>query len=273
MEIMSNLTKQVIDQIEFYINEDGSFTGLSVRGLARLCGINVSSIKRLLDSIDNKTVAADILKPLQNKDLAVALDDNVKVIDSDTSAVIIEYYAFDSKVSNETALYSFRKFASKGISTWIKDVVGFKDTSYNKDTLSVLNELLNRMKVLEKETVDLRLLKTKTTTVYLGLDKLIDNLIKEEDNLLPPEDKDTLARNYTVTEWLREYKGIRDLDLSFRSKLAIMASQNYKALKGTDPEKGIRRHSNGKINNGVTVYYLEDLPILDLAFNTLFLKK
>ena len=131
----------------------------------------------------------------------------------------------------------------------------------------------NLVELIIKEIKEIKEEIKKLRELYLTEFDLDDLLVevKDEINLLPPEDTDD--RNYTITEWLKECKGILDIDLSLRSKLSIMASQNYKTLKGVDPEKAIRRHTNGKINNQVTVYEQEDLPILELAFNRLFIKK
>lgn len=263
----------IVEEIEFYVSNDGLKTGLSQNGLAILCGVKESTIRELLNKSMLGQNQIDILKPLLNKDLwfEVEAENNAKVVKSEYAAKVIEYYAFESKATNNTAKYSFRKFATIGIEKWIKDIAGYRETKLSS-TDELLGQLLLKFEGLEKETKELRTLRGKTKTVYLGLDKLLDDLVKEEDDLLPPEDKNSLDRKYTLTEWLREEKGIYDISPSLKSKLAIMVSQNFKALKYKDPEKGIRKHKNGKINNGVSLYSITDFPILDMSLTKILLK-
>ena len=264
---MTDLMKPVeINEIKFYVSNDGLQTGLSQNGLAILCGIDEKTIRKLLNKLSTETEVIETLKSLQGKEFWFGLDaeNNAKVVKSEYAAKIIEYYAFDSKAANNTAKYSFRKFATIGIEKWIKEITGYKETKLSS-TDELLGQLLLKFEGLEKETKELRTLRGKTKTVYLGLDKLLDDLVKEEDDLLPPDDKDSLNRKYTLTEWLREEKDIYDISASLKSKLAIMVSQNFKALKYKDPEKGIRKHKNGKINNGVSLYSFADFGILDMA--------
>lgn len=265
----------IVEEIEFYVSDSGETTGMSLSGLARLCGVNLSTIQKLTSKVNNATtkVTSESLESLQDKVFSKnqSTDNNSKIVDSEACAAIIEYYAFDSKAKNEKALFTYRKFAKKGIATWIKEVTGFENV-LGKQAFDILKDMYSELLELKQETKELRTLRGKTKTVYLGLDKLLDDLGKEEDDLLPPEDKDSLNRKYTLTEWLREEKDIYDISPSLKSKLAIMVSQNFKALKYKDPEKGIRKHKNGKINNGVSLYSITDFPILDMSLTKILLK-
>ena len=135
-----------------------------------------------------------------------------------------------------------------------------------KDQFNLLNLIIEEIKEIKLNIQELK--------KYYQTDNidLLNDLVKEEEDLLPPEDKDSLNRKYTLTEWLREEKDIYDISSSLKSKLAIMVSQNYKAMKHKDPEKGIRRHKNGKINNGVQIYEVGDFPILDMSLTKILLK-
>lgn len=270
---MTDLMKSVVvDEIEFYVSNDGDEVGISISGLARLCGVAQQTISKALKEVEMDTVSTRIKTLKLSPDKLFSLhpaENNAKVVTGTVATRLIKYYAYESKYSNDIAKYSLDKFLELGFDNWVKNITGFDQPK--QDATELLSKMYSEFLELKHETVELRKLRKKTKDSYKGLDKLIDDLVKDEINLLPPEDSDD--RNYTITEWLKECKGILDIDLSLRSKLSIMASQNYKTLKGVDPEKAIRRHTNGKINNQVTVYEQEDLPILELAFNRLFIKK
>lgn len=262
----------VVEEIEFYVSNTGDDVGISISGLARLCGVAQQTISQVLKEVEVDTVSTRVKTLKLSPDKLFSLhpaENNAKVVTSLVATRLIKYYAYESRYCNETAKYSLDKFLELGFDNWVKTITGFNQPKEDANTL--ITKMYLEFQELKHETLELRKLRQKTKDSYKGLDKLIDDLVKEESNLLPPEDSNN--RNYTITEWLRECKGILDIDLPLRSKLSIMASQNYKTLKGVDPEKDIRKHSNGKINNGVTVYYEEDLPILELAFNRLFIKK
>jgi len=271
---MTNLMKPVIvDEIEFYVSNDGTEVGVSISGLARLCGITQQAISNVLKEVESDTTKSRLktLQLLPDKLFSIQpAENNAKVINGIVATRLIKYYAYESKYSNKTAKYSLDKFLELGFNNWVKAVTGFENVSVNNDDL--ISKLYFEFIELKEETKELRKLKAKTTTSYLGLDKLITDLIKEEDDLLPPNNTSVLKRKYTLTEWLREEKGILDISPSFRSRLAIMVSQNYKTLKNNDPEKESRKHKDGRINNGVQVYAIEDLPILEWSFNRVFQK-
>ncbi len=262
----------IVDEIEFYVSNDGQEVGISISGLARLCGVAHQTISKALKEVEEDAISNRVktLKLSPDKLFTMhSAENNAKVVTGTVATRLIKYYAYESKYSNEIAKYSLDKFLELGFDNWVKNITGFDQPKV--DSTDLISKMYLEFQELKHETIELRKLRKKTKDSYKGLDKLIDDLVKDEANLLPPEDTDD--RNYTITEWLRECKGIIDIELSLRSKLAIMASQNYKTLKGVDPAKDVRRHASGKINNGVTIYEAEDLPILELAFNRLFIKK
>ena len=132
-----------VDGIEFYVSIDGTQSGMSESGLARLCGVNRFAIRLLIKKINepgNKELPK-ILEPFTGKTLELQEADNknqAKILSSDLCAAIVEYYAFESKASNETARFSFRKFGSKGMDLWIKEVTG-----YQKDQIPESKEILS----------------------------------------------------------------------------------------------------------------------------------
>ena len=269
---MTLLKPVTVEEIEFYVSDDGTDVGISISGLARLCGVTHQAISTVFKEVERDANSKQVktLKLTPDKLFSMqAAENNAKVVTSIVATRLIRYYAYESKYANETAKYSLEKFLELGFDNWVKQITGYADNSV--DTSDLLSKMYEELLDLKKETKELRALKAKTKENYKGLDKLIDTLSKEEDDLLPPDNKDSIERDYTVTEWLREEKGIYDISTSFRSKLAIMISQHYKTTTDKEPTKGIRRHSNGKINNGVQVYKIQDFPIMDWCLTRLLL--
>ena len=262
-----------VNEIEFYVSNDGLQTGLSQNGLALLCGIDEKSIRKLLDKLNSGSdfELIESLRHIPGKDLWYVTDaqNNAKVVKAEYAAKVIEYYAFESKASNNTAKYSFRKFATMGIEKWIKEITGYEEKQLST-TDDLLKQLLLKFDGLEKETKELGTIRGKTKTCYIGLDNMLDTL-SEEENLLPSETKEELEKTYTLTEWLREYKGINDLSSGKKHSLALSISQTYNQLKEEKPKRECRRSKDGKINNGVSVYTLKDFWILEKSFSLVML--
>jgi hypothetical protein len=106
----------VVDEIEFYVSSDGSYTGMSQDGLSRLCGVNLKTIQDLLPKIGVTGYGgSETLEALPRKDQwsEVEAPNNAEVIPAEVCAAIIKYYAFESKVANDTAKYAFRKFVRR----------------------------------------------------------------------------------------------------------------------------------------------------------------
>lgn len=258
----------VVDEIEFYVDSTGSTTGMSRRGLARLCGVNHTSISALLDQdkLVHK-ILPESLKPLQNKDLWLQLvsDNGAEVLPSQLCACVIEYYAFDSKARNDTALFSFRKFAGKGIHNWIKEITNHADNKEELALLDSIKEVLREVKELKQTTIKYENIRGKTTVVFPNLDEMLEQMSIEE-NLLP----DDSSYDLTATEWLAT-KGIT-LDKSKRHKFAGMLAETYKSTVGLEPRKTVRISKEGKKNNGVLVYKPSQFPILQMCLNKLLMQ-
>lgn len=264
-----------VDEIDFYVSDDGKEVGISISGLAELCGVKKQSIQELISNIEESgNTNAKSLKALSSKDLWCQTDktmNNAKVIKPDAATNIIYYYAFESKAANEKAKFSLMKFASIGFEKWVKNVVGFEE----KEVLStdeVLRTLLLEFKELKKETKELRNIKGKTKTYYVGFYDMVTTL-GEEENLLPDDNTDEFEKTYTLTEWLREFKDIESLGSKAKHNLALSISQTYKQFTNEVPRKEIRRDKNGKINNGVYVYTFRDFWILEKSFNLVMFPK
>lgn len=126
---MSKILKQVTtDGVEFFTKEDTGESGMSQSGLAILCGVGQNAISQLIDTVITSS-CPEFLKPLQNIDVALITSssefNNATILKSEVCALILEWYAFESQRTNDVAKDSFRKFAKKGIDTWIQEITGW----------------------------------------------------------------------------------------------------------------------------------------------------
>jgi hypothetical protein len=268
------MVQKEVDGIEFYVSTDGKQSGMSISGLARLCGVSRPSLQDLLQKIQLNEGAGkktpEMLKVLSSKDLYLQVDanNNAQVISADICAVIVEYYAFESKASNDTARFSFRKFSNKGMDLWIKEVTGYQKDQIpeSKEIVSLLQQLLVKVDNLEKDSKEYKNLRGRTVKVFPALDKTLEELAVEEECL--PEEN---PQNYTLVEWIVATKKGVILDNSSKHRLALLASETFKSVTGKEPKKECRQDkTTKKRTNSVSVYSYAEFPILQLAWNKLF---
>ena len=123
----TSIIRQVEDGVEFYTVEATGESGMSVRGLAKLCGVEHSTISRLISNLVRDT-APKRLKALVGNDLNLVREfskngGKVTVIRSEACSLIIKHYAFEG---SEIAEYSLERFTTSGINTWIQDITGWQ---------------------------------------------------------------------------------------------------------------------------------------------------
>jgi len=268
------MVQKEVDGIEFYISDDAKLTGLGINGLARLCGVNLYAMQKLLLQVNEPTnrELPKNLQPFTGKVFelleSTTNKDNAKVISSELCAAVVEYYAFDSKAANDTAKFSFRKFASKGINSWIKEITGYNESQIpeSKEIISILREVLLEVSELKQISKEYKNLRGKTVRIFPALDKTLEELAVEEECL--PEAK---PQNYTLTEWVNLSKSGITLDKSTRHRFALLVSETYKSVTGNEPKKEHRQDKiTKKRNNSVSVYSYTEFPILQLSWNKLF---
>lgn len=268
---MTNITfeQKTQDGIEFYVSEDGKQTGMSVRGLARCCGVSSSSVSSLVcnEGVSGKTLP-QWLQPYMGQVFEVSgKDGSPKVVSSKVCARIITYYAYESKnAMNDIAKSTAEKFMAMGIDNWIKDLVGFEKVEEKDDRLAnAIEVLISSVDGLKTEVEELKPivkkynhLKTGITVRFPGVETLIDDAEKNQ-HLLASSDQ----VNLTLTEWLATKRV--NMERGGYCKFGRMVAETFRSCKLTEPKKTNKKKANGKWSNNVTVYNQDHFPILEMA--------
>lgn len=270
---MDQLTFQVEKHngIEFYVSNDGKTTGMSVRGLARCCGVSSSSITAIVgnDGVIGKTLPQWLESYTGQVFEGDRRDGLPLIISSKVCARIINYYAYESKnAKNETARKTAETFVVIGIDNWIKDLAGFKQEITDEKRLTqAINVLVNTVGELKIEVEELKPivkkynnLKNGVTVKFPGVETIVNDL--EGVTCLPNADD---MENATLSEWLAT-KNVT-LDKSGLNKLGRTVAATFRSCKLEEPKKANRKKPNGKWSNNVIIYNREHFPILEMAFN------
>ena len=124
---MSEIIRVEEDGVEFFTVATTGESGMSYSGLAKLCGIDKTTVGRLVANL-SQAQAPKRLKPWIDKELHLMQDfvkrgGKVKILRSDFCASAIKHYAFEG---SEIAEYSLEKFTAPGITSWIQEITGWK---------------------------------------------------------------------------------------------------------------------------------------------------
>lgn len=266
---------QIIDGIEFYVSKDGSKCGVSQVGLARLCGVGEAKIRQILASNARPWANTKELKDLPVDNLSIRAltlggSQHIKVIDLEVVAAVVEYYAFESKAANEIAKYSFRKFARKGIDTWIKEVTQFTETSNTEALLLSMTSTLNLL-AFDVSEMKAQLIATeggRVARVTLPrLKEWMESLdTKEYEQLQLPASKTEPL--FTLNEWADKAHNGLILSKSDKHALANMARAAYKTMALEMPQKVIRMGPSG-YKNLVQAYPARHFVLLNMCYSKL----
>jgi hypothetical protein len=122
-----SFTRVEQDGVEFYTLKTG-VSGMSISGLARLCGIDRRAISRLLKRIHGTKLRSEWLQSFLGKDLHLGLNSvsGAKIIHGEVCVAIIGYYAFEARYKTKAAEYAFKKFAYMGLEAWIQSITGWQ---------------------------------------------------------------------------------------------------------------------------------------------------
>jgi hypothetical protein len=126
-----SFTRVEQDGVEFYTLKSNGASGMSIAGLARLCGVHHSAIRQLLQRIHSSKVTSKWLKPLIGKDLYLAVSpaSGARILKAEVCTAIIGYFAFASRNKTKAAEYAFAKFAYMGMEHWIQSHTGWQGLS------------------------------------------------------------------------------------------------------------------------------------------------
>ena len=271
----NKLIPKIVDEIEFYISDDGKHLGMSISGLAKLCGIARQSLGETLDRLVDPlspegSKGNKSLESLRGKvfDQQVTGVRNAKIIPSTVCARIIRYYAYESSVQNDIAKYSFERFADKGIDLWIKQVIGFSNDSggiVSQEVVNLLRLLDEKVTTLTEITAEYKSIKSVTTVTFPNLDKMLDDL--KDSELL--EFKDSKTNRIPLITWLAN-KGV-NLDKKTFHRLASLVSDTYKSTVGKAPPKIRIKLGTGRYRANISGYCPEEFPVLEMCLRKLLL--
>jgi hypothetical protein len=254
--------------VEFYISNDGSRSGISQVGLARLCGVTEAGIRNLIGA----SKVGSTSKALQSFEGEVfhtelVSEQQAKIITTEAATEIIFYYAFNSKAANETAKFSAMKFAKQGMHNWIKEISKFSANSDNNSLNETMNTLISSVNALTKEVRDWKTVKRVADTRMDGINILVDEIVRreaEKEDIFTPKELVGDVPNWSLAEWLLEFRGTT-LSKGKMSGLGRMTCETYKSLKQKDPLKDYRIVNGNK--SLVSVYTKDDFAILQVAYS------
>ena len=124
---MSQIIRVEQDGVEFFTVEETGESGMSYSGLAKLSGVDKSTVGRLVDNL-LRDQAPKRLQPWIGKELHLLQEytkrgGKVKILRSDFCTATVKHYAFEG---SEVAEYSLDKFADAGMLTWIQAITGWQ---------------------------------------------------------------------------------------------------------------------------------------------------
>lgn len=137
-----SIVREERDGIEFFTVEDTGESGMSVSGLAKLCGFSQQAVSRLL----NQLTTGKAVKGLENfasVDFQLTTGTgkhNRKIVKDSICAAVIGYYAIEHKKTE--AMFSLVKFAAMGLREWIQDITGW--TPERRSVIALFSDVVQR---------------------------------------------------------------------------------------------------------------------------------
>jgi hypothetical protein len=109
--------------VEFFTLNATGESGMSIDGLAGLCGVPDRAIVAVLQQIAAKEAPSPSLKRFLEKDLYLPVDalSGAKILKSETCMAMISYFAFEAANPTAQAKSSFERFAHMGIEVAIQE--------------------------------------------------------------------------------------------------------------------------------------------------------
>jgi phage antirepressor YoqD-like protein len=180
--------KAVKDGIEFYTIQTTGESGMSSAGLARACGLDPSTISKLLKALVNKS-PSDILEPFVGNsldDLSLMTNsslNNANILKDTFCAAVITHYAKAGKIE---AANNVCRFAAAGIRTFIHSQTGWKPQEPEYKLPTNFLESLEMLVAVERERASLAAVNEELLTTNSELvpkAQAAEILLKAKDNL------------------------------------------------------------------------------------------
>jgi hypothetical protein len=214
--------------IDFYVSNDGSMSGMSVRGIEAFIGLGTSTVFRLVEAIENSDEQTEksnenarfqrlpnSLKSLQGKlfvQCCAVVEKNAKLLNSEACASIIHYYAFESEKIKpevkEQAIHAYRKFAQRGLHEYIKEISGFVLESppdaiatFMQQVLLEITGLKTEMTKLREDVKEYRVIRNKSSQ-YPGGDFLLNEWAKPSMDIDEINQKILNSEGISLEAWL-----------------------------------------------------------------------
>lgn len=126
---MDSLALILVEQtgVEFYTVASTGESGISISGLAILCGVTHQAVSKLVKGVaTNKPTFR--LKRFVGEDLDLATNTGekgkVRALKADFCVEIIKHYAYSG---NEIAQFTLDKFAIAGFNSWVQSITGWQN--------------------------------------------------------------------------------------------------------------------------------------------------
>jgi hypothetical protein len=131
--------------VEFYTLNATGESGMSISGLARLCGVRHQALVQVLQRIPARKTQSKWLQPLVEKDLHLQVNSvsGAKILTAEVCTAIIGYYAFESRNRTKEAQYAFEKFAHMGMERWIQNTTNWNPTLPSAFTHESVRKYIN----------------------------------------------------------------------------------------------------------------------------------
>ena len=162
-----NITRVIVDGIEFFTVDDTGESGMSESGLARLCGVSTPAVIEILRNWAKTSDTEKSLETSHTKSFRFKLQAKDKTsrghnselvfIRAAACAKVIEYYAFESRRKTEEAMFAYRKFASTGVTAWIQEITQWHGNPMPKNGIVIDSKTLETLLHSKFDASSLRL--------------------------------------------------------------------------------------------------------------------
>jgi hypothetical protein len=257
------VTPTIENGVEFYSSKITGDKGVSQSGLARLCGVNEITIRRILEGLVVRHYSpSESLNHLVGADLYLDISSGkqAKIVKSKVAATIISYYGLERK--NETATLSLQLFAVIGFDSWIDNITGTKPVEESNDTHELLKQVLAEVLQLKETNQKYDRVKTDYPVLELWLKNLNE---QEKQNLLAPAEDTEVA--YTIKEALELLFPGTYFSTTIHKKVALKCGQIISGLTGEKIPKKDTINGRG-FNMKVNSYTDCQLPLIKIILQT-----